>query len=197
MAQTKLQQQIEASAKRIQDEQRRLKTLERQQAERDRKDRNHRLCKRHGFIESLLPDIINLTDEQFQSFVKNHIANKHGISAIADFTAKNATSSTAYTTGQSAQSNAATSDTTAKQSAQTDTQSPTSTTDAKPQNGGTSAPNDTGQSPQSKTTAPTGTKPQSNATPAPNGTGQNNSNQQPKNTTQNTTNPANKQGETA
>jgi len=92
MAQTKLQQQIEASAKRIQDEQRRLKQLEKQQAERDRKDRNHRLCKRHGFIESILPDIINLTEEQFQSFVKNHIANKHGIAAIADLMAKKATS---------------------------------------------------------------------------------------------------------
>jgi len=69
MAQTKLQQQIEASAKRIQDEQRRFKQLEKQQAERDRKDRNHRLCKRHGFIESLLPDIISLTEEQFQGFI--------------------------------------------------------------------------------------------------------------------------------
>ena len=128
MAQTKLQQQIEASAKRIQDEQRRLKQLEKQQAERDRKDRNHRLCKRHGFIESILPDTINLTDEQFQAFVKNHIANKHGIAAIADLMAKKATS---------------------------------------------------------------------NTTPAPNGTGQNNGNSKPTNTSQNATNPANKQGATA
>ena len=88
--QTKLQQQIEASAKRIQEEQRRLKQLEKQQAERDRKDRNHRLCKRHGFLESILPDSINLTDEQFQEFVKNHVANKFGKQAIADFIAKNA-----------------------------------------------------------------------------------------------------------
>ena len=128
MAQTKLQQQIEASAKRIQDEQRRLKQLEKQQAERERKDRNHRLCKRHGFLESILPDTINLTDEQFQAFVKNHIANKHGIAAIADLMAKKATS---------------------------------------------------------------------NTTPAPNGTGQNHNNQQHKNTSQNATNPANKQGATA
>ena len=170
MAQTKLQQQIEASAKRIQDEQRRLKQLEKQQAERDRKDRNHRLCKRHGFIESILPDIINLTQEQFEAFVKNHIANKHGIAAIADFTAKNATSNPADTTGQSAQANTTTVDTTAKQSVQDNTPSPTPST---------------------------GTKPQTTATPAPNGTGQNNSNQQPKQSTQNTKNPANPQGATA
>jgi len=128
MAQTKLQQQIEASARKIQEEQKRFKQLEKQQAERDRKDRNHRLCKRHGFIESLLPDIINLTQEQFEAFVKNHIANKHGIAAITDLMAKNATS---------------------------------------------------------------------NPTPAPNGTGQNHNNQQHKNTSQNATNPANKQGATA
>jgi len=90
MAQTKLQQQIASSAKKIQDEQRRLKQLERQQAERDRKDRNHRLCKRHGLIESLLPDTITLTDEQFEAFAKQHIANKHGIAAIATITGQTA-----------------------------------------------------------------------------------------------------------
>ncbi|MCL2200223.1 MAG: DUF3847 domain-containing protein, partial [Defluviitaleaceae bacterium] len=88
--QTKLQLQIEASAKRIQEEQRRLKQLEKQQAERDRKDRNHRLCKRHGFLESILPDTISLTDEQFQEFVKRHIANNHGLKAIASYMAANA-----------------------------------------------------------------------------------------------------------
>ena len=130
MAQTKLQQQIEASAKRIQDEQKRFKQLEKQQAERDRKDRNHRLCKRHGFIESLLPDIINLTEEQFQEFVKNHITNKHGIAAIADYTAKKATSTPADTT---------------KQSSQTNTPSPTAPTGTKPPSNPTPAPNGTGQ----------------------------------------------------
>ena len=127
---TKLQLQIEASAKKIQDEQRRLKQLERQQTERDRKDRNHRLCKRHGFIESILPDIINLTDEQFQSFAKQHIANKHGISVLADFMAKNPTGSPIKS---------------AEQSTQTDTPSSTLPTGTKPQSNSTPAPNGTGQ----------------------------------------------------
>jgi len=130
MAQTKLQQQIEASAKRIQEEQKRFKSLEKQQAERDRKDRNHRLCKRHGFLESILPDTINLTEEQFQEFVKNHIANKHGIAAIADYMAKNATSNPADTAGEPTQTN---------------TPSPTEPTGTKPQTNNTSAPNGTGQ----------------------------------------------------
>ena len=112
---TKLQLQIEASEKKVQEEQRRLKQLGRQQKEQDRKDRNHRLCKRHGFLESILPDIINLTEEQFQTFVKNHIANKHGIAAINNLL------------GQPTQS-----DTTA-------------TTDTKSQNGGNPAPKNTTQ----------------------------------------------------
>ena len=112
---TKLQLQIEASEKKIQEEQRRLKQLGRQQKEQDRKDRNHRLCKRHGYLESILPDIINLTEEQFQTFVKNHIANKHGIAAIANLL------------GQPMQSN------------------PAATTDTNPQNSGNPAPKNTAQ----------------------------------------------------
>jgi len=91
---TKLQLQIEASAKKIQEELRRLKQLEKQQAERDRKARNHRLCKRHGFIEKMLPDIIDLTDEQYESFVNNHIANRHGIAALAKLTGHTAETAT-------------------------------------------------------------------------------------------------------
>jgi hypothetical protein len=83
---TKLQIQIEASEKKIQEERNRLKSLERKQTERDRKDRNHRLCKRHGYLESILPCTVNLTDEQFQDFVKQHIANRHGIASLAKLT---------------------------------------------------------------------------------------------------------------
>ena len=112
---TKLQLQIEASEKKIQEEQRRYKQLEKKQKELDRKDRNHRLCKRHGFLESIIPDTINITDEQFQTFVKNHIANKHGIAAIANLLGKPTQSDTA------------------------------ATADTKPQNGGSHAPKNTVQ----------------------------------------------------
>jgi hypothetical protein len=112
---TKLQLQIEASEKKIQEEKKHLKLLERKQTERDRKDRNHRLCRRHGYLESVLPEIINLTEEQFQEFVKNHIANKHGIAVLANFT------------GQTAEMTA------------------TATTVAKTQNSGGNAPTNTAQ----------------------------------------------------
>jgi len=80
---SKLELQIESAQKKIQDEQRRLKQLQNKQAESDRKARNHRLCKRHGFLEGILPDTISLTDEQFEMFVKQHIGNSHGINALA------------------------------------------------------------------------------------------------------------------
>jgi len=92
---TNLQIQIEASEKKIQEEKKRLKLLERKQTERSRKDRNHRLCKRHGYMESILPVTIKLTDEQFQDFVKQHIANKHGIAALATLTGQSSEAITA------------------------------------------------------------------------------------------------------
>jgi hypothetical protein len=44
------------------------KQLEAQERERARKERTNRLCKRGGLLESMLPDTIKLTDEQFQTF---------------------------------------------------------------------------------------------------------------------------------
>ena len=124
---TKLQLQIEASEKKIQEEQRRLKQLERQQKERDRKDRNHRLCKRHGYLESILPDTINLTEEQFQTFVKNHIANKHGIAAIANLLGQPTQSDTTATTDTKSQNggNPATKNTTQNAATPVNTQGAT------------------------------------------------------------------------
>lgn len=58
------------------------KTLLQQYREQERKDRTKRLCKRAGFLESILPDTIKLSDERYEAFVKNHIANRFGIAAL-------------------------------------------------------------------------------------------------------------------
>ncbi|MCL2798623.1 MAG: DUF3847 domain-containing protein, partial [Firmicutes bacterium] len=47
------------------------KQLINEQKEEVRKMRTHRLCKRGGLVEKLLPDIIAFTDEQFDLFVDN------------------------------------------------------------------------------------------------------------------------------
>ena len=38
--------------------------------EAERKARTKRLCNRHGLLESMLPDTIRLTDEQYTAFLK-------------------------------------------------------------------------------------------------------------------------------
>ena len=47
----------------------RIKQLKQTHNAEERKKRTNRLCKRHGYIEKHLPDIIGLTDEQFEKFI--------------------------------------------------------------------------------------------------------------------------------
>ena len=65
-----LEEKIAAAQKEAEQKQSRLKTLLQKQKAEERKARNHRLCKRGGIIEKLLPDLIRLTDEQFDDFVE-------------------------------------------------------------------------------------------------------------------------------
>ena len=44
----------------------------------ERKARTKRLCKRAGLLESMLPDTITLTDEQFETFLIRTTANDYG-----------------------------------------------------------------------------------------------------------------------
>ena len=78
-----LEQQIEsAQEKKLQNENR-LKQLIQKQNEQNRKERNHRLCKRMGMLEEMLPETITLTDEQFQQFLKRTTANDFGRGELA------------------------------------------------------------------------------------------------------------------
>lgn len=45
------------------------KQLIQKQKEDDRKERTKRLCKRHGLLEKYMPDLITITDEQFEMFI--------------------------------------------------------------------------------------------------------------------------------
>jgi len=58
-----------ARAEKLQKENR-LKELEQQLKAVEKKERTHRLCKRMGTFESLMPDTTTLTDEQFHSFLE-------------------------------------------------------------------------------------------------------------------------------
>ena len=65
-----------------------LKRLEREEKEAERKARTKRLCKRAGFIESILPDTIILSDDRFENLVKMHFANVHGVKTLNDLIAE-------------------------------------------------------------------------------------------------------------
>jgi TolA-binding protein len=47
-----------------------IKQLLQAQKVQERKERNHRLCKRGGLVEKLLPGLARLTDEEFDIFVE-------------------------------------------------------------------------------------------------------------------------------
>jgi len=46
--------------------------------EEERKARTKRLCTRHGMLEKHMPDLITLTDEQFESFITRAINTSYG-----------------------------------------------------------------------------------------------------------------------
>jgi hypothetical protein len=84
MAQRKtLEQQIASAKLEMEQKENRLKELLGKQKEQDRKERNHRLCKRMGIIEKYMPDTIPLTDEQFIAFIEEAVANDYGKRKLA------------------------------------------------------------------------------------------------------------------
>ena len=62
------------------------KQLMQREKEKERKARTKRLCGRHGLFESMLPDTINLTEEQFKTFLEKTVANGHGRRVLAELT---------------------------------------------------------------------------------------------------------------
>ena len=72
MAKTKIEKiaGIEEEIRQLENKRRQLMQAQKAQ---ERKDRTKRLCRCMGLFESLLPDAINLTDEQFQIFLEKTV----------------------------------------------------------------------------------------------------------------------------
>jgi hypothetical protein len=49
----------------------------------ERTARNHRICKRGGYIESILPTLISFSDEQFQTFIKRTLLTDYATRELA------------------------------------------------------------------------------------------------------------------
>ena len=76
MAKTKAEKIAAIELQMTQLENQRKKLLQ-EKKQQERKDRTKRLCKRMGLFESMLPDTIPLTDEQFQIFLEKTVATEH------------------------------------------------------------------------------------------------------------------------
>ena len=72
----------------------RQKLLLQQQNEHERKTRTHRLCRRGGIVEKLLPDLIELTDEQFDTFVEKTLLSGYADKILRGFVPKEKPSAT-------------------------------------------------------------------------------------------------------
>ena len=81
-------EQIEGIEQQLEQLQNRKKLLIKQHKEDERKARNRRLYQRHGLFESLLPDTIGLTDEQFNTFLHRTVANDYGRDKLAEIIAE-------------------------------------------------------------------------------------------------------------
>jgi len=81
-------EQIEGIEQQLEQLQNRKKLLIKQHKEDERKARNRRLYQRHGLFESLLPDTISLTDEQFNTFLRRTVANDYGLNKLAEIIAE-------------------------------------------------------------------------------------------------------------
>jgi hypothetical protein len=64
------------------------KKLLAEQKEVDQKARTNRLCKRHGLFESMLPDTIALSEDNFKAFLQKTVANDYGRKMLASLLAE-------------------------------------------------------------------------------------------------------------
>ena len=62
--------EMELAQKQLRQYENREKMLDRKISIEKRKERNHRLCSRGGFIESIVPELITMTDEDAQIFFR-------------------------------------------------------------------------------------------------------------------------------
>ena len=78
MAKSKAEKIADIELQMTQLENQRKKLLQ-QQKEQERTERKKRLCKRMGLFERLLPETVQLTDEQFKTFLEQTAAAESGV----------------------------------------------------------------------------------------------------------------------
>jgi len=87
MAKTTVEK-IEGINQEIEQLKNRQKQLQQKHKSEERKARTKRLCSRAGLLESMLPDTITLTDEQFKLFLEKTAANDFGRRTLVNIAEK-------------------------------------------------------------------------------------------------------------
>ena len=86
-----------------------IKNLQKQERQKYNKEeraaRTRRLCSRHGLLEKMLPEIINITDEQYQAFLEKAVTNNYGRDILNKIIAQTATTATPQAAGSAAHGN--------------------------------------------------------------------------------------------
>ena len=104
MAKTKAEKITSIEEEIRQLENRRRQLVQEQKAQ-ERKDRTKRLCRRMGLFESLVPDTIPLTEEQFKTFLEKTVMSDHARRILDELTARNAPTAPAQDAETAAQGN--------------------------------------------------------------------------------------------
>ncbi len=78
--------EMERTQKQIRQYENRGKMLDRKIAIEKRKERNHRLCSRGGYLESLVPELITMTEEEARDYIYCAVCSQ----AARDFLRKRA-----------------------------------------------------------------------------------------------------------
>jgi hypothetical protein len=79
-----LDEQIEAVRAEVEKKEKRLKELLQANNEKTDKARTHRLCERGSKVEKVLPDLIRLSEEQFETFVKKALLSGYAAKIIRE-----------------------------------------------------------------------------------------------------------------
>ena len=77
------QDKIDKLEAQIAKQQNQIKLEKKKQNEEIRKAKIKRQITRHGFLESMLPETIELSDEQYKFFLEKHVANNYGRKILA------------------------------------------------------------------------------------------------------------------
>ena len=104
MAKTKAEKITSIEEEIRQLENRRRQLVQEQKAQ-ERRDRTKRLCRRMGLFESLVPDTILLTEEQFKTFLEKTIMTDLARRILDGMTAQNAPTAPAQGAETAAQGN--------------------------------------------------------------------------------------------